>query len=241
MESTSFIKKKKKKNLTRSTDLLHWQERSEKLASSKAIVSTSVPTRRQANNLPKVLPLRNRHFNKQEGSKRPKVSSKGYVGCPYTGIVVRRKLCDEGHPFPIKGSEETRSWLSNTGADGHSGEKVTSICKNDRWFQNTLSQIYQIYFFRQPSICKAYANTRLSLYHTSGEYVLEEVNSLLEKDAVESVSQSVYYLGLYFNFCDPKEGHRQKDDLILNVKPLNKFLRRTWFKMQAVHSISCKD
>ena len=79
-------------------------------------------------------------------------------------------------------------------------------------------------------------DTKLPSDISSRKYLLEEVDSLLQKGAIELVLQEQSKEGFYSRvFVIPKKGGGMR--MILNVKPLNKFVNKIRFKMQTINSV----
>ena len=100
----------------------------------------------------------------------------------------------------------------------------------------TILQGYSIDFISQPPAFRGILSTDWRSDLTSKQCITEEVNSLLEKGAIESVSNEQAHEGFYSRiFLIPKKGGGMRP--ILNVKPLNKFIRKEKFKMQTVRTV----
>lgn len=122
------------------------------------------------------------------------------------------------------------------------GGRVQEFCQNwkritsDNWVIKIVSQGYLIDFITEPPAFTGINSTDMFLDPTSKQCILEEVQNLLEKDAIELVSKDHSREGFYSRlFLIPKKGGGMRP--ILNVKPLNKFVRKEKFKMQTVRTI----
>ena len=96
----------------------------------------------------------------------------------------------------------------------------------DNWVKEVVSQGYAIEFHSRPSLQLPYRNTILPQEH---HVVLwEEINQMLEKGAISEILQPSPGFYSTFFLVPKKDGGLRP---VLNLKPLNKFIRVTKFKM----------
>ena len=108
--------------------------------------------------------------------------------------------------------------------------KLTS----DRWVLNIVQEGLKLIFKCHPPI----TGTRITKFQNcvQRQCILDEVDDLLKKSAIEVVPKDQEGLGFYNTFfIVPKKdgGHRP----ILNLKPLNVYLKNQHFKMETLRSI----
>ena len=108
--------------------------------------------------------------------------------------------------------------------------KLTS----DRWVLNIVQEGLKLIFKCHPPI----TGTRITKFQNcvQRQCILDEVDDLLKKSAIEVVPKDQEGLGFYSTFfIVPKKdgGHRP----ILNLKPLNVYLKNQHFKMETLRSI----
>ena len=106
----------------------------------------------------------------------------------------------------------------------------------DIWVTQTLSQGYKIEFISQPPQFQGIRETSLPSKLSAKSVLLEEVQDLLRKRAIELVPESDKEKGFYSRFflVPKKDGGLRS---ILNLRPLNKFVKSPRFKMQTLRSI----
>jgi hypothetical protein len=105
---------------------------------------------------------------------------------------------------------------------------------SDRWVLEIISQGYSLEFIRVPEF-SGVRPTPLNKGPGKG-VLLEEVQSLLKKQAIEPVPIDQEEDGFYSTlFLVPKKGKGLRS--ILNLKPLNRFLVKLSFKMENLRSV----
>jgi hypothetical protein len=105
---------------------------------------------------------------------------------------------------------------------------------SDQWVLNIVSQGYKIEFVQIPQFAGVRETPLNKGPHQ--EALLEEVQQLLVKNAIEPVPKNQEREGFYSTFflVPKKQGGLRP---ILNLKPLNKFIQKRSFKMESLRSV----
>jgi hypothetical protein len=104
---------------------------------------------------------------------------------------------------------------------------------NDIWVTDVVTKGHSIEFKTKPSLSQ---KVRWTIIHDpqKSQVLAEEIQSLLEKDAIEPVDPlSPGYYSTFFVVPKRDGGHRP----ILNLKPLNKFVVYKKFRMETAKSV----
>ena len=114
----------------------------------------------------------------------------------------------------------------------HEWEKVSY----DQFIQSIISEGYQIEFAQPPAKFSRVITTHLSREEGKKLCMIQEINSLLEKRAIEIVPNPQISAGFYSTvfLVDEKTGGYR---MVSNVKSLNKFIRTHHFKMKTLRSV----
>jgi len=106
----------------------------------------------------------------------------------------------------------------------------------DKWVIQTLTKGYLIEFTSHPPSFQGIRETDLPSESFARSALLGEVDDLLQKSAIEVVPRSKSQNGFYSRFfLVPKKSGGLRP--ILNLRPLNKHVKSSHFKMQTLRSI----
>jgi ribonuclease HI len=104
----------------------------------------------------------------------------------------------------------------------------------DLWVNKIVSEGYSLEFLQKPSVVRVKETVIANKSHMN--VLQREVTELLEKHAIEKIPVEQENAGFYSTFfVVPKKTGDLRP--ILNLKPLNKFLRKAHFKMETLQSI----
>ena len=107
--------------------------------------------------------------------------------------------------------------------------KITS----DKWVLDTIKTGYKLEFLEKPPFQGVKA-TNVPLENQN--VIKQEINSLLEKNAIEVVPLSQIHSGFYSTlFLVPKKTGDLRP--VINLKPLNRYLRKQHFKMDTLSKV----
>ena len=115
---------------------------------------------------------------------------------------------------------------------GQEWEKVS----DDQFIRSIISEGYQIEFALPPPKFSRVITTHLPQEEGKKLCMIQEINSLLEKRAIEIVPNSQISAGFYSTvfLVEKKTGGYR---MVLNLKSLNKFIRTQHFKMETLRSV----
>jgi hypothetical protein len=104
---------------------------------------------------------------------------------------------------------------------------------DDQWVLSIIQEGYKLEFIEKPPQSRI-RKTLVSLKDT--QILLQEVNILLEKDAIEPVLNHEKPTGFYSTlFMVPKKNDKMRP--VINLKPLNGYLKKTHFKMDTLSKV----
>lgn len=108
-------------------------------------------------------------------------------------------------------------------------EKIT----NDQWVLSIIKEGYKLEFLQKPKF-QGIRETKVNLKDL--DIITEEINSLLKKGAIEKVSRTKAMAGFYSTlFLVAKKNGEMRP--VINLKPLNKYLRKQHFKMDTLTKV----
>lgn len=108
-------------------------------------------------------------------------------------------------------------------------EKIT----NDQWVLSILKNGYKLEFLKIP-LFQGIRKTKISPENV--DILKNEVDTLLQKDAIEKVSPKNSHSGFYSTFfVVPKKSGKMRP--ILNLRPLNQYLQKKHFKMDTLSKV----
>ena len=106
---------------------------------------------------------------------------------------------------------------------------------SDQWVLRTLREGYELEFTAQPNGLNRLHPTPLPQDEVQASALLRELHDLLGKGAVHEVPRLPQGFFMSTFFLAPKKGGKWRP--ILNLRPLNRFIRPTAFRMETLHSI----
>jgi len=142
---------------------------------------------------------------------------------PGLNILKAHQLSEKLHaPLPV-------GWLAGRTANHfRNWEAITS----DKWVLQTVRG-YQLEFVNMPTQKQApmtCASKKLS------ELISQEIEAMIQKGAVEEVDPRSSVEGFYSRlFLVPKKDGKHRP--VINLRPLNAFLRHQHFKMEGIHVV----
>jgi mRNA-degrading endonuclease HigB of HigAB toxin-antitoxin module len=103
----------------------------------------------------------------------------------------------------------------------------------DKWVLDVISQGYKLEFVKVPPFL-GIKSTNVPRKNES--IIKQEIDALLQKNAIEKVSQRDIYSGFYSTlFLVPKKNGEMRP--VINLKPLNKYIRKQHFKMDTLTKV----
>ena len=140
---------------------------------------------------------------------------------PRAGPATASDYVHRGPPLPVGGriSAFAEEW-----------GRITS----DRWVLDTVSEGYRLEFTSPPPQTPAFRETKIPSDPDQRQALLAEVQQLQEKAAIQRVPpQDIRYSSTFF--LTTKKNNQWRP--ILNLKPLNKYIRPRRFKMESLQAI----
>lgn len=108
-------------------------------------------------------------------------------------------------------------------------EKIT----DDQWVLSVIAEGYKLEFLEMP-FWTGIRKTSVSL--KDSDILIQEINTLIEKDAIEPVRQQDAATGFYSTFfLVPKKNGTMRP--VINLRPLNRYLKKIHFKMDTLTKV----